>query len=249
MIEFGTKRSSNGKKSRIHKKFPRKRILNRRDEKYCNWYPNNWDEDNYPYFHGNLTKFLMANIGRPVDKVFSEFLSRCRTSAKRYNLKQKFYDQFKKKEDITYWGGFYLTNGIINYKKRTKPNYNLPESISTLNRRIMPENLNEICRKCEETHQKQFLGKFWRNYTSSKSIYIIERKVWDSIDWPYDNRTNKLIQKYERVYLWGIGAGINRYTWASQDRMYPKVTYNVSDYYDVNSDRSDIIFIAKRRNP
>lgn len=46
-----------------------------------------------------------------------------------------------------------------------------------------------------------------------------------------------------------LGAGINRYTWASQDRMYPKVTYNVSDYYDVNSDRSDIIFIAKRRNP
>lgn len=125
MIEFGTKRSGNGKKTRICRKFPRKKVLHRGDEKSCNWYPNNWDDDNYPYFGGDLYRFLKSNVGRPVDKVFSEFLSRCRKSASRYNLKNEFYDMFRKKELINYRGGFYLTNGIINYKERTKRPYPL----------------------------------------------------------------------------------------------------------------------------
>lgn len=244
MIEFGTKRSGNGKKSRIHKKFPRKRIA-KIGEKAAGWCRNNWDDDKYSYFSGNLHKFLLSNIGRPVDKVFPEFLKRCGASALRYNLKEKFYNMFEKREDITYWGGFYLTNGIINYKKRTKPNYHLSESITSLNKRLMPENLNGICRKCEETHQKQFLGKFWGDYTSPRSIYIIERKMWEGIDWSYDTTINRLINKYERVHLWGIGAGINRYTWALQSRLYPKVTYEVSDGWDVKRDKSDLIFITK----
>ena len=35
--------------------------------------------------------------------------------AKRHNLRHKFYSMFEEKEDIGCWGGFYLTNGIINY--------------------------------------------------------------------------------------------------------------------------------------
>lgn len=237
MIEFGTKRSGNGKKSRLHKKFPRKRIA-KVGKKVAGWFRNNWDDDRYSYFSGNLHKFLLSNIGRPVDKVFSEFLDRCRKSASRYNLKHEFYEMFEDKEDIGYHGGFYLSNGIINYKKRTKNNYKLPESIRYLNKRLMPENLNELCRKCEETHQKQFLGKFWLDYKSTRSIYIIERKAWGEI--------NKLTLTYERLYLHGIGAGINRYTWASQSRLYPKVTYEVSDSWSIKDDKSDIVFITKR---
>lgn len=70
------------------------------------------------------------------------------------------------------------------------------------------------------------------------------RSNWDD-DWFYDQKINKLTWNYERVYLWGIGAGINRYTWASQSRLCPRVTYEVSDGWDVKSDRSDLIFITK----
>lgn len=59
----------------------------------------------------------MANLSRPVDKVFSEFLQRCRKGTEIYNLREKFYNMFKNKEDIKYGGGFYLSNGIINFKK------------------------------------------------------------------------------------------------------------------------------------
>lgn len=244
MIEFGTKRSGNGKKSRIHKKFPRKKIFNRRDEKYCNWYPNNWDEDNYPYFHGNLVKFLKANIGRPVDKVFPEFLSRCRKSASRYNLKQEFYDMFKKKEDITYKGGFYLTNGIINYKKKKKSPYRKSYvTMEDFNRSAMPADLNRICRECDRTHNKQYLGKFRIGYTLLKSVYVIERKVWEEA-WSYGGDSLKLVNNYRRCVIYGVGSGINRWVWATQDRMSPKVTYEANGAHYLR-DKPDLIFITK----
>lgn len=66
-----------------------------------------------------IERFLKVNIGRPVNKVYSEFLKRCDKSTKSYNLKKIFYDHIKEKEDITWYGGFYVTNGILNYKKRT----------------------------------------------------------------------------------------------------------------------------------
>ena len=55
MIEFGTKRSGGGKKSRFHKKFSRKKI-DRVGEKVAGWFRSNWDDDSYPYFSGNLHK-------------------------------------------------------------------------------------------------------------------------------------------------------------------------------------------------
>ena len=78
MIEFELGRVRNGKRYRRAKKFPRNKILHRGDEKSAYWFKNNWIDDNYRYFKGDLDKFLMSNVGRPVDKVFSEFLKRCR---------------------------------------------------------------------------------------------------------------------------------------------------------------------------
>lgn len=243
MIEFGTKRSGGGKKSRLHKKFPRKKI-DKVGEKVAGWFRSNWDDGSYPYFSGNLRKFLLSNVGRPVDKVFSEFLGRCRTSAKRYNLRHEFYSIFEEKEDIGYWGGFYLTNGIINYKKKRKSTCRKsPVSISDLNRKLIPENLNEICKRCEETHKKQYLGKFWVDYKTSQEVYIIERKVWD--DWIYDYNTSKLIQNYKRCYLYGVGSGIHKPSWTVQNKLYPRVTYGITDSFDIIRDKSDIIFITK----
>lgn len=141
MIEFGLKkRATNGKKSRVLKKFPRKRILHRGDEKAASWFRNNWIDDNYTYLKGNLDRFLKSNVGRPVDKVFSEFLDRCNKSASAYNLRKWFYDMFKEKSEIGWSGGFYITNGILNYKKRIKKPKPKPYiSIGDYNRQLMPD--------------------------------------------------------------------------------------------------------------
>lgn len=73
---FSLKKAHGGKRSRWSKKFPRKKIFTRRGEKAAHWFRNNWIDDSYTYLHGDIHKFLLANIGRPVDKVFSEFLKR-----------------------------------------------------------------------------------------------------------------------------------------------------------------------------
>lgn len=62
MIEFTLSRNRNGKKSRWTKKYPRKRILKRGSEKAAGWYPHNWYDDDYHYFHGDLHKFLLKNV-------------------------------------------------------------------------------------------------------------------------------------------------------------------------------------------
>lgn len=129
MIEFGTKRSGGGKKSRLHKKFPRKKI-DKVGEKVAGWFRSNWDDDSYPYFSGNLRKFLLSNVGRPVDKVFSEFLGRCRTSAKRYNLRHEFYSMFEEKEDITEVINTTLYNYVRNAFRIQLNNYTTDELVS-----------------------------------------------------------------------------------------------------------------------
>lgn len=167
MIEFTLSKNSKGRRSRWSKKYPRKSIL-KKGSKVVGWCPHNWIDDNYYYLDGNLTKFLLANVGKPVDMVFSKFLQRCRKSARKYNLKEEFYSMFKNKEDIGYAGGFYITNGIINYKKRRKkPNKpytpSLYYSSALLNHKHLPSKkvLYDICKKAEQTHEKQYIGRFY----------------------------------------------------------------------------------------
>ena len=238
MIEFGVKRASKGKRSRWSKKFPRKRILHRGDEKYCNWYPNNWDEDNYPYFHGNLTKFLISNIGRPVDKVFSKFLGRCRKSASRYNLKQEFYDMFEEKSEIDWSGGFYITNSIVNYKKRTKKpkhsSYHSLLDMEDFNKKVVP-NLSTICRVCEESHTKQPFGEFKLTYKVQKRVYLVEREIWLN--------DLKLQSYYRLCSIYGVGKGVSKSVWNSQDKMY-KATYELWDSWSW-SKLPEFVFITK----
>lgn len=218
MIEFELGRARNGKRSRWAKKFPRKRILHRGDEKSAYWFKNNWIDDNYRYFKGDLDKFLMSNVGRPVDKVFSEFLSRCDKSVKVYNLRDWFYNMFEEKSEIGWSGGFYITNGILNYKKRTKkPKLRSYVSIGDYNRQIMPD-IVLLCKECESTHLKQLVGEFKLSYKVQKRVYLIEREIWLS--------DLKLQAHYKLCSIYGVGKGVHKYVWNSQDKMY-KVSYEV----------------------
>lgn len=221
MIEFGLKkRATNGKKSRVLKKFPRKRILHRGDEKAASWFRNNWIDDNYTYLKGNLDRFLKSNVGRPVDKVFSEFLDRCNKSASAYNLRKWFYDMFKEKSEIGWSGGFYITNGILNYKKRIKKPKPKPYiSIGDYNRQLMPD-IAALCKQCEISHLKQPMGVFELVHNVQKSVYVVERRVWLS--------DLKLQAHYKLCSIYGVGRGVSKIVWNFQDKMY-RATYELWD--------------------
>ena len=53
-------------------------------------------------------------------------------------MKKIFYDHIKEKDEITWYGGFYVTNGILNYKKRTSR----PKSCEPLSGYINTEEYN-----------------------------------------------------------------------------------------------------------
>lgn len=232
MMKFGVKKSSNGKKSRLYKKFPRKKIA-KVGKKAIYWYGDNWNAGICSYLSGNLHRFLLSNVGRPVDKVFSEFLQRCRKGTEKYNLKERFYDMFEEKENIDYRGGFYLSNGILNHKKRTKrpkPKSCSYTCIGDYNRAAMP-NIALLCRQCEVSHLKQLLGEFKLTYNVQKRVYIVEREVWLS--------DYKLQAHYKLCSIYGVGKGVQKNRWT-----YGKDTYEVWDNWSW-SKLPEFVFITK----
>lgn len=212
MMEFTLSRSRNGKKSRGTRKYPRKGILKKGSEKAVGWYFHNRYEDDYHYLHGDLHKFLLKNVGRPVDKVFSEFLQRCRRGTGKYNLREWFYDMFEKKENIGYRGGFYLSNGIINYKKKSKgPEVSCvpsPLILSQFNTQNLPSKreLYNICKKAEKTHEKQLLGTF---YTST-GLYKT-RKAMVYVATGEDYRTSYFYMRIAEIVEIGVGVKFRIY--------------------------------------
>lgn len=101
MITFKVRRCGNGKRSRGFPKFVRG------TKKFKNF------EGSHMRMRGlyggigivhvaeYLEKFLLANVGKPIDKVYSEFLKRCGKSVRRYNLKREFYRSIQKMESLT----------------------------------------------------------------------------------------------------------------------------------------------------
>lgn len=212
MIRFKTRRAGSGKRGRICHKFPRGTKLFKnfdgthlRMRYYYGW--------RGPYVTAeNLDRFLLANVGRPVDKVYSEFLKRCDSSIQ--DPKHEFFGEFEKKEDIIpRWGGFYITNGIINYKKRRKSTYSktMP-SYSEINNQNMPDRkkLVEVCEQSKNTMRATFLGRFYvyDRWYNSKLVSIFVQPV-GALTWPS-----------RRVAIIGVGVGINLHkeTWGYKSR-------------------------------
>lgn len=218
MLRFKLKRNHNGKKSRWVKKYPRKKIENtgegRKAIKVVNWYNKNWIDDNPSYFPWKeVTKFLKSNIGKPIDKVFSEFISRCDKSVKSYNLKKEFYAHIENKKDIiSNFGGFYITNGILNYKERT--NNNFSSGRAGLFSDYIKYNINHfpaknkiisICSKATKEKKPQVLGKLYINNNIDEKTTTVY--VEDS------NYSNLLFMDCTVI---GFGNGIDIRTYLSQ---------------------------------
>lgn len=194
-IEFKRKKSHSSKWS---KKYPRARINNKGGDRKAaiaaGWYKFNWNDDHFNFFNSKLViKFLKTNVGRPINKIFSEFLDKCDSKLRKsYPLKEEFYHHIKKKEDIDWHGGFYISNGILNYKKPyskeehkkriNQANYNPLKDYIEFNSTNIPSNrdIKEICRKASYTKEPQLLGKLYiqLKYTNCilKDVYIMDSK-------------------------------------------------------------------------
>ena len=246
MIEFTVSRSGNVKKPRWFKKYPRKRILSKGGEKVAVQHHYDWHGENHPHFCGDLYRFLLKNVGRPVDKVFSEFLQRCRKGTERYNLREWFYDMFENKEDIDYTGGFYLSNGIINYRKGqrgSKSPYPIPFLPSDFNIQNFSSGIDvyDICKKAEKTHRKQLIGTFYISAGYDKSrkatVYVTTRS---------DYKAHYFYMEVANIME--IGIGVEFHIETSQDGKYLINPYYVShsEYrWSNNKKLPNYVFLAR----
>lgn len=203
-LTFGLKRSST-KSKRTHKKFPRCKFKdptaiprNLKELGYCK---HNWNDDDYTYLNGDIKKFLKFHIGHPINKVFSKFLSRCNNLG-RFNPKEEFYSFIQNKEDIdSQRGGFYVTNGILNYKKPVKKsNYQVINKYNENQKRFNKLYLRPLIKALIELRVPQCIGKYLLR-EGEKTIYI---DFHPGVGY-YGNIWNKR----QITDILGVGRGIN----------------------------------------
>jgi hypothetical protein len=124
-IEFKMTRYGSGRKSRLYKKTKRASI-NRIDathlpmrvqsEKHGYWGQTSRGRASLPYI--KVKKFLLANVGRPVNKVYTEFLASARKHKQVENLERVFNSFIDRCDKYRRWGvncSYYTSNRAFSY--------------------------------------------------------------------------------------------------------------------------------------
>lgn len=181
--EFKMKGHGNGRKSRLYKKTKRASMngvdashlpMRVQSDKNGYWGQTSRGRGHIPY--KKVENFLMKRVGRPVNDVFSEFVVEMKKYKQNKPIKETF-DSFldyeeEKMKDYQWASGFYVSNGILNYKKysRKKQAYS-PKHIKW--------NDTHIIDVFDQLHKATtigplFIGKLW---VSVKGNYML-LPVW-----------------------------------------------------------------------
>ena len=186
--EFKMKGYGNGRKSRLYKKTKRA-SMNRIDashlpmrvqsDKNGYWGQTSRGRGHFPY--KEVENFLMKRVGRPVNDVFLEFMLEMKKHTQNEPIKETF-DSFldyeeEKMKGYQWASGFYVSNGILNYKKysRKRQAYS-PKHIKWNNSHIKMDVLEQFkpittyLFKRASTTGPLFIGKLW---VSVKGNYML----------------------------------------------------------------------------
>lgn len=190
-VEFKMSRWGRNKKSRLHEKITRA-ALNRIDAPHLpmrvhtgkNGY---WGETSasrayYPY--KKFRKFLMKRIGKPIDKVFSEFLIEAKKFNHNENLEELFYSHIFYRENKMRWGkavGFYVSNGILNYKNDYKEDTDtVPKNLIEYNKEHWDGKAFDIFEPLNNVGPN-LIGKFWvevKGQYMLLPVYAVYSRKW-----------------------------------------------------------------------
>lgn len=199
MLTFNNTRSSH-KRNRTAKKFPRHKLKdfntipkNLKEWGYCK---HNWNDDDYTYTKGNMKRFLMSNLGKPIDTVYSKFLKRWKSFE---NPKEEFY-RWIKDSIVESIGGFYLVNGILSYKKPNKAKKETNVFQENI-KKFQQLDLKSLLKILIELKVPQCLGVF-KVHGGEKTIYMDFYPNYNSED--ADKWKLRQITSIE-----GVGYGIN----------------------------------------
>lgn len=215
-IEFKMSRGNNGRKSRLYKRIKRA-SLNRIDAPHLPMRVHSdkggyWGRTNpYPAYssYKKISKFLMERVGKPVNIVFSEFLSEMKKFRQKKDLKELFYSHIDYERNKIRFGrgeGFYVSNGILNYRNDYRKNQKPPKKFIEYNLSHFDKKLLNLK---SELAGPIAVGKFWvciNGQYMLLPIYVVSEEKWnrsrgntDSIKFPY-----RVYNKSGLLYLKGF---------------------------------------------
>lgn len=227
-----------------YKKYPRTVINNRGGDRkaskivMADWY-NGWRYD-YP----KIQRFLRSNIGRPYNNILSELKTRLGKSVVKTTPMEILRDNvYKSKEEVSdRWGGFYWSNGILNYKKSKKVVVDYTKKskwteAAEYNRENFPSNKElYILSKVADSKGKVLIGRFY--VTHHDGLYLTNIYLA-----PFNNST-----PYSRVSLvdmYDCKTGVKVYCTQFNSQCFRP--WYVVDWYTIwHITSPPYIFIAKK---
>lgn len=253
-IELRLSRLGNGRKSRLYTK-TRRAAMNKIDATHLPMRVQSrkggyWGQTfTYGAYlsYDKVKKFLLANVGRPINKVYTEFLASTRKYTQNESLK-KIFEDFIYEYDVHERRGwrtnscFYVSNGILNYKKPKIRRKLYNKSHIEYNHKHYPEvkEMTEITLRLGHLGP-QSLGKMFvvvRGNLLFLPVYLVSQVRWESLRNPtyhtigiYGKSAAERIKEYALVELVGYGECYSVVTWQSPTnkgwRMYDYFSYVV----------------------
>ena len=183
MIEFGLKHSNS---SGWKKKYPRKKI-NKGDFKHQSMHDRFKFGYDRSYHHGylswkDLDKFFEANLGKNVDKVFSEYVKRAKRFDHDVSLRDTFYDALNPKR--RYQSQTYCIdsqNRIAKFKESNDHVINAREAF-TYNESHYPKDVRSYLKENQIVPFGEFyLREHWYHNWVKKPIYICSKDWYNTV--------------------------------------------------------------------
>ena len=164
-IIFRYGRHGYGKRDRYYKKFPRQ-LIDKPDKVISH------TDINYKHIYGNIKRFLLARVNKPINRVYSEFLKHCDKSVKNYgNIKNWFYNSIEYPYGVDL---FYIEDGILKHKTRVLPKYQTSTTINEENFKQI--NFNIVIKNLLDSNIPQYIGNFYIDFSHSQlgpqSVYL-----------------------------------------------------------------------------
>ena len=269
--EFKMKGDGNGRRSRLYNKTMRA-SMNRMDVSHLPmrvqfdrkgyWGQTSRGRGYLPY--KEVRDFLMARVGRPVNNVFSEFVVEMKKHEQNRPIKEIF-DSFLDYEEERMKGyewasGFYVTNGILNYKKysRKKQAFS-PKHIRWNNNHIRMDVLEQFKHITTPLFQRAsttgplFIGKLWVSVKGNYMllpVWAVHRDKFDSSKDTdvrrfglYTKATLEHLLQFTRATVIGKGGSYKVLDYESPKGRW----YNTYVYYDYIVKITDIEEYTKQK--
>lgn len=254
-----------GKRSRLYKKTKRASMnkidathlpMRVQSDKGSYWGQTSRGLVHIPY--SKIRKFLMARVGRPVDKVYSEFLQEGSKYAQIRNLQEVFNEFIHQRDNYANrglkLGGFYVSNDILNYKASKKRVELFNRSHIEYNRSHFPD--SETMKNVTLVlgiRGPQLLTKMWvvvKGNLMLLPVYLVSSVRWESLQDPndkaigiYGKKAVEQLKEFVIAKVVGYGSQYAVTVWKSSTYK----NWSISNYYYYVVKISDIETYKKEK--